>query len=30
VIAIEEYEKLLRTEPAYVTTDGKIVTSPPA
>lgn len=25
VISLEEYEKLLRTDPAYVTTDGKIV-----
>lgn len=30
VIAIEEYEKLLRTDPAWVTTDGLIVSSPPA
>jgi hypothetical protein len=29
VIAVEEYDKLLRTEPAYVTTDGKIVSEPP-
>lgn len=29
VILIEEYEKLLRTDPAYVTTTGKIVTSSP-
>jgi hypothetical protein len=28
VILLEEYEKLLRTDPAYVTTDGKIVGSP--
>lgn len=30
VIDIAEYEKLLRTDPAYVTTDGKIVSEPPA
>jgi hypothetical protein len=30
VITIEEYDKLLRTDPAYVTTDGHIVSSPPA
>jgi hypothetical protein len=30
VIDIAEYEKLLRTDPAYVTTDGHIVGSPPA
>jgi len=30
VIAIEEYDKLLTMDPAYVTTDGKIVGSPPA
>jgi hypothetical protein len=30
VIDIAEYEKLLRTEPAWVTTDGHIVSSPPA
>ncbi len=29
VIAIAEYEKLLRTDPAYVTTDGLIVSVPP-
>ena len=29
VITSEEYEKLLRTDPAYVTTDGKIVGAPP-
>lgn len=29
VIAIEEYEKLLRTDPAYVTTDGHIQATPP-
>jgi hypothetical protein len=29
VIAIEEYEKLLRTDPAYVTEDGHIVSEPP-
>jgi hypothetical protein len=29
IISNEEYEKLLRTDPAYVTTDGKIVTSSP-
>jgi hypothetical protein len=29
VIASEEYEKLLRTDPAYVTTDGHIVESAP-
>lgn len=28
VIVIEEYEKLLRLDPAYVTTDGKIVSTP--
>jgi hypothetical protein len=28
VIAIEEYEKLLRTDPAWVTSDGKIVSAP--
>jgi hypothetical protein len=30
VIENEEYEKLLRTDPAYVTTDGRIVSTPPA
>ncbi len=30
VIENEEYEKLLRTDPAYVTTDGKILGAPPA
>lgn len=29
VIDRAEYEKLLRTDPAYVTTDGKIVSSVP-
>ena len=29
VIAMEEYEILLRTDPAYVTTDGHIVGAPP-
>jgi len=29
VIAIEEYDKLLRTDPAWVTTDGKILATPP-
>jgi hypothetical protein len=28
VIAIEEYEKLLKTDPAYVTPDGRIVGAP--
>jgi len=28
VIAIEEYEKLLKTDPAYVTQDGRIVGTP--
>lgn len=30
VIDLAEYEKLLRTDPAWVTTDGLIVSSPPA
>jgi hypothetical protein len=29
VIAIAEYEKLLRTDPAYITQDGHIVGAPP-
>jgi len=29
IIAIEEYELLLRTDPAWVTTDGKILGTPP-
>jgi len=29
VIAIEEYDKLLRIDPAWVTTDGKILATPP-
>ena len=29
VIVIEEYDKLLRTDPAWVTTDGKIQGTPP-
>ena len=29
VIDIAEYDKLLRSDPAYVTTDGKIVSTPP-
>jgi hypothetical protein len=29
VIAIEEYEKLLRTDPAYLTEDGHIVGTSP-
>jgi hypothetical protein len=28
VIAVEEYDKLLRTEPAYVTEDGRIQGTP--
>jgi len=30
VIAQEEYEKLLRTDPSYITEDGLIVSGPPA
>jgi hypothetical protein len=30
VIALDQYELLLRTDPAYVTSDGHIVSSPPA
>jgi len=29
-IDIEEYDKLLRTDPAYVTDEGKIQGTPPA
>jgi len=29
VILIEEYDKLLRTDPAWLTSDGKIVGAPP-
>jgi len=29
VIDIDQYEILLRTDPAYVTTDGKILGAPP-
>lgn len=29
VISMEEYDKLLRTDPAYVTEDGHIVAQPP-
>ena len=29
IISNEEYEKLLRTDPAWVTTDGKIQGTPP-
>jgi hypothetical protein len=30
VIAIEEYEKLLRTDPAYIDSNNQIVSTPPA
>jgi len=30
VIDIEEYEKLLRTDPAYITAEGTIQGTPPA
>jgi hypothetical protein len=30
VIALDQYELLLRTDPAYVTSEGLIVSSPPA
>jgi hypothetical protein len=30
VIALDQYELLLRTDPAYVTAEGLIVSSPPA
>jgi len=29
VIAIAEYDRLLHTDPAWVTVDGKIVSAPP-